>query len=367
MNNKKPLVLLSMLHWGMGHVTRCFPIIHSLLELQKSILIVCTHQQKEVLAKSFNGLDFFIASDNMPKYGSNKLHTLIKLLLQAPQQFLKIRKNRLLVKRLAQKRDIELIISDNKYGFFHPQIPSVILTHQLNAQSGFGKTFDVFMNKINRYLLSKFKQVWIVDQQGDYSLAGSLSAPKEVKNTEVKWIGPLNRLQIQPQKGSKKIVIILSGPEPQRSILEKIIVNQLDKDCQNIFLIRGTTKKFNAKTQAFLQSIGFVNWLDLANQEQIETLLSNCEYVIGRSGYTSMMEWICGGWKPIVIPTPGQREQEYLGEYLMDKKWCITIPQNKFDLKKSIEKAAAFPYNINRPTAASREDIKQLIVSLLSN
>jgi UDP-N-acetylglucosamine:LPS N-acetylglucosamine transferase len=367
MSNKKPLVVLSMLNWGFGHLTRCFPIILSLIELKKQLLIVCTPAQQEVLAKSFDGLIFFNAADDAPKYGKTKAATLFKLSLQAPFQLMKVKRDNKIVARLSQQYDIELIISDNKYGFYHPEIPSVILTHQLNIQTGLGKWADAVANRINRKLLSRFNEVWVVDGVGLNSLAGSLSAASDNIQVPVKWIGALNRLQTQAQKGSEKLLIILSGPEPQRTVLEELIVNQLPVNNRHITFIRGTKKEFSAQALQKLSSLQFTNWIDLAGLAEIEHLLSQTEWVMGRAGYTSLMEWITGGWKSIVIPTPGQAEQEYLACYLMQRGWVFSVEQNDFNLQNCIKKAAAFSYNDIRPAAADKNEIKALIASLLSS
>lgn len=367
MSNKKPLVVLSMLNWGFGHLTRCFPIIRSLIELKKQLLIVCTPAQQEVLARSFDGLIFFNAADDTPRYGKTKATTLLRLSLQAPFQLMKVKRDNKLLERLSQEYDIELIISDNKYGFYHSRIPSVILTHQLNIQTGLGKWADAVANRINRKLLSRFREVWVVDGVGKNSLAGSLSAASDNIDARVKWIGTLNRLQIRAQKGSEKLLIILSGPEPQRTILEELIVHQLPVNHRHITLIRGTKKNFSQQALQKLTSLQFTNWIDLAGLAEIEQLLSQTEWVLGRAGYTSLMEWVTGGWKSIVIPTPGQAEQEYLGYYLMQRGWVFSVEQNNFDLQDSIKKAAAFSYSEMRPAAADKNEIKALIASLLSS
>lgn len=369
MDNQKTLVLLSMLHWGFGHVTRCFPLIHTLLKLKKSILIVCTSSQKLLLTSHFEGLQFYIVSDNMPKYGKTKLETLIRLSLLAPIHFRKIKKEQQLVAQLAQNHNIELIISDNKYGFYHPNIPSIILTHQLNIQSGWGSFFDSIINRLNNKLLTKFNQVWVIDNEGSMSLAGKLSA-RNHRNTELfqkyKWIGLFNRLQTLPAKGSNNLLIILSGPEPQRTILEEKIIQQLPDNAEHITLIRGTSKTLSNLAQQTVASKNFTNIIDLASLSEIENLLSQTEYVLGRAGYTSLMEWVCGGWKSIVIPTPGQAEQEYLGKYLTEKKWVMQVSQNDFDLSSAIKNAAVFDYDSNRPTAAGSSEIHDFIASALS-
>ncbi len=360
MISEKPVALLSMLNWGLGHTTRCFPVISSLLNSKFTPIIVCGSLQQQILTKKFPSIVYHTVTEKAPRYGSSGFSTLIQLFLQAPQLLSSVKNDRQLVQKLCQEYNIQLIISDNKYGFYHPDIRSVLITHQLNLKTGWGKWLDKLVQRKNIDFIRNFHECWVPDQKNGVSLAGSLSDPHPLI-TNTKYIGALNRLQLKPAKGSKKVLIILSGPEPQRTIFEEKIVHTLPEDCKEIILIRGTSQRPSVNLQAALQQKNNLSVIDLADLDQLQDLISEAAYIIGRSGYTSIMEWLCNRKKTIMVPTPGQGEQEYLARYLAEKRLTYAVSQQKFDFQKAMTAAESFTYTSNWPTAATPGEIKGFI------
>ena len=63
----------------------------------------------------------------------------------------------------------------------------------------------------------------------------------------------------------------------------------------------------------------------------MKEIIAASENIISRSGYTTIMELVSMGRTAMIIPTPGQTEQEYLAEYLSEKGWFDTIAQKEIN------------------------------------
>jgi predicted glycosyltransferase len=162
-------------------------------------------------------------------------------------------------------------------------------------------------------------------ENSQLSLAGSLSRNTTLKN--VKYIGPLSRAIHAKSTNEIKapILYLLSGLEPQRSILEKQILLYHSKHPHQAILIRGT---YHAIEKITPQSNLIV--YEMCNTKQLQSLVSACKYIVCRSGYSSIMDIITWQKNALLIPTPGQYEQEYLAQYLKQKKWFYCCHQNNF-------------------------------------
>ena len=76
----------------------------------------------------------------------------------------------------------------------------------------------------------------------------------------------------------------------------------------------------------------------------LEEKMKKASLVISRCGYSTVMDLATLQKKSILIPTPGQTEQEYLAGHLMQKNFALCIDQKKFRLKQAIALAENFPY-----------------------
>ncbi len=329
--NQKPLLLYAALDWGFGHVSRSIPIIKELYNHGWEVVVACNSIQKNILQQEFPQIQTVFLEGYDVKYGKNKLLTWIRISLQAPKILIKIKKERSWMKDFISKNPVKLVISDNRYGFSHSSITSIFITHQLNVITGYGRIVD----KIVRYglyrFIHSFSLCWIPDEKDEkLSLAGKLSHPSHYPSIPVEYIGPLSRLKSPQSFGAKNVLkftyaFILSGPEPQRTILEKKILHEL-KNCQKqCIIVRGSfapTKPFNISSN--------IQIIDYASSKELENIIDQSEVIVCRPGYTSMMDLLKKQKKCIVIPTPGQTEQEYLSKYLSAKGYCATISQSSF-------------------------------------
>ena len=338
---QKPLVLISPLDWGWGHTTRCIPLIETLIGLNCSVLIACNHWQKDLLRPLFPTCSFLELPGYNIKYAGSGSLTRLKLLLQIPRILRTIQQENRWLAKLLKTTPINGIISDNRYGISHPGKPSVLITHQLRIQSGGGRLTDNLLQKLHYRLLARFRQVWIPDNPSQPGAAGILSHPPMMPSMTSRYIGCLSRMQKCDHQLDSGILILLSGPEPQRTILEKHLVHQLSHVNEQVVLVRGT---FTAPGLTNLP--GNVSVLNHCSGRELNTIICNARLVIARSGYTSIMDLLKLRKKSILIPTPGQSEQQYLGQHLMKNQWAITVSQKDFNLKTALEKSATYPYKM---------------------
>jgi UDP-N-acetylglucosamine transferase subunit ALG13 len=229
---------------------------------------------------------------------------------------------------LHSKHNFSQIISDNRYGCFSEGCKNVLITHQLNLETP-NKILSRILNNIQSKHFKKFDEIWVPDFNGEESLAGKLSNDQGKYN--VKYLGPLSRMINTNEEVTRDILVVLSGPEPQRSILEDTLIAQLKLMPYSALVIRGLPgEKDKGKRDG-------VEYTSFATTDELEQYMNTSRLIICRSGYSSLMDLHKLNKRAILIPTPGQSEQEYLAEYHVDRKDWISRSQRNLDLRSAIE------------------------------
>lgn len=335
---KKLKILLAPLDWGLGHTTRCIPIIKLLLEAGHNVTLAAMGRHAQLLMDEFPQLEIMDLKGYGLSYSLKKTLTPWKIMLQLPKILISIKRERQWLDTQMAKRRFDVVISDCRFGLFHKDAFCVIITHQLQIKSPFGKWSEGFLRKFNYRFINRFNECWVPDFESSNNLAGELSHPAQLPRVPVKYIGGLSRFKYGVQNTHYDVLIILSGPEPQRSVLENIVIKQLTGYQGKAALVRGLPGK---ATSISLPGVDVFDHLPAAN---LCTIITGSKLIISRSGYTTVMDLIALRKKSILIPTPGQSEQEYLGKYLMQKKLCVCIEQHAFSLHNALQRAAGFEY-----------------------
>ena len=335
MNTRKPVVLLAPLDWGLGHTIRCIPIINELLKRNCEVLVACNPKQRQVLAIEFPLLRFIHLAGYDVSYGRSRLATLLKFIGQAPKILMAIKREQIWLKEFLKKNRVDAIISDNRYGLYSDLVPSVFMTHQLAVRSGLGRMVDYAIQKKLYSFINKFSSCWVPDSANlTVNAAGKLSHPPQLPNTAVEYIGYLSRLEKCHEDSTQyDLLIILSGPEPQRTILENIFLRELKTFDGAGVMVRGV---IDSNPIASFNKTTVINY---ASSHELNKLVCKAGVVICRSGYTSVMDLLALGKKSILIPTPGQAEQEYLAKHLRRKNLAMSAKQEGFCLKAALESA----------------------------
>jgi UDP:flavonoid glycosyltransferase YjiC (YdhE family) len=337
---EKPTVLLSPLDWGLGHTTRCIPIIQELLHRGCVVIIACNSVQKALLTPEFPHCTYVNLQGYDLRYSTSRRRTLGRILLQLPKILMRIKGENRWLRQFLRQQPVDAIISDNRFGFYHGSVPGIFITHQLRIKTGLGRVADRITQWLNYQRIARFNSCWVPDHSGALAMAGQLSNPARLPDLPVHYMGALSRLQpcLQPSQPGR-LLIILSGPEPQRTLFENQLLQQLEQLPVRAVLVRGLP------ATAFSFSTGpNLTVYDHAPASQLNQLMCDAEFIISRSGYTTVMDLLKLGKKSILVPTPGQAEQEYLAGYLHSRQLAFTASQSGFSLQKALEAASQFNY-----------------------
>jgi uncharacterized protein (TIGR00661 family) len=257
-----------------------------------------------------------------------------------------IKKENAWLKKMIAEYDFDAVISDNRFGLYHASVPCIFITHQLAIKSPLGKWNEKILRKRNYRFINRFTECWVPDFEGENNLAGELSHSAKKPVVPVHYIGPLSRFNSSSPSsamdGSKKghLLIILSGPEPQRTILENKIVKEISHYNGTATIVRGIPG-----SPSMIPSTNMLQFYNHLPADELKKEMKQADYVISRCGYSTVMDLAALQKKSILIPTPGQTEQEYLAKYLHQKQISFCISQKKFSLNDAIEKAKQFVYH----------------------
>ena len=337
---RKPRILIAPVDWGLGHATRCIPLIRELLANECDVWLAGEGVQNKLFAREFPELTILDLSGYNIKYSKTKAGLFFRLVGQIPKMLDIISFENRWLKIKNEALEFDAVISDNRYGFHNRKVFNVFMTHQLKIKTGLGGFFDGLVRNINYAYIRKFNACWIPDEKNENNLAGKLSHPKRFPKPPVQYLGPLSRFHytgIEQQKNH--ILVVLSGPEPQRSILENIIVQKISQHNGTATVVRGLLTASN-----FIPSTNNIKFHNHLPAEELNAEMEKAEFVISRSGYSTVMDIARLNKKSILIPTPGQTEQEYIGKYLSASGKVLCIEQKNFALLDAIEKAKNFSY-----------------------
>ncbi|CAM3317025.1 glycosyltransferase [Aequorivita lipolytica] len=330
---KNKTILVAPLNWGLGHATRCIPIIRALLEHNFNVMLASDGAALLLLQKEFPELESIeLPSYNItyPKKGS---HFKYKILFKLPHIKKTINSEKKMINQLAEAGKIQGIINDNRFGVRNKNIPSVFITHQLNVLTG---STSFFSSKMHQKIIKKFDACWVPDVD---DVVMNLSGKLGHLNKEafpVNYIGVLSRMVKKELPKTIDILLLLSGPEPQRSMFEEKLKTVFKGNDKNILMVRGLVEK-EQKWENF-EKIRTVNFMQ---STELEETINKSKIVVSRSGYTTIMDLTILEKKAFFIPTPGQYEQEYLAKRLKDLGIAPYCKQEKFKLKK-LNKVAVY-------------------------
>lgn len=338
--HRKPRILVAPLDWGLGHATRCIPVIKELIANNAEVIIAAEGPHKLLLSGEFPEATFLQLDGYRVNYAKTRAGLLRKLLFQIPKLLKAMRAENLWLQKVVQDQGIDAVISDNRFGLYHAKIPCIFITHQLSIKSPFGRGSEKILQKWNYKNINRFSACWIPDNEGIDNLAGSLSHPDKKPVIPLRYIGALSRFEkkkIEEKKGH--LLFILSGPEPQRTIFENKIINEISHYNGTAVIVRGLPGN-----PSIIPSTGMIRFYNHLSADELNKEIAAAEYIISRSGYTTVMDLVKLKKKSILVPTPGQTEQEYLADYLMQKKKALVINQKTFSLTAILQQAAIFNY-----------------------
>ena len=329
--SSKKKIIVAPLNWGLGHATRCVPIISALIDNNFEPIIASDGSALILLQKEFPQLKSYqLPSYNIEFTKGKRLK--FKLFLNIPRFLITAIKEREVTKDIISKENVSGIISDNRFGVRDIKIPSVYITHQLNVLSG--NTTSI-TSRFHQKIISKFDECWVPDSINKPRLSGDLSRLK-MKGLKVKFIGTISRFKRKSTINKYDLLVVLSGPEPQRSILEKKLLVQLKDYNKKVLFVRGVIS--NDQVPYRNEKLEVVNYM---LTEKLKQVICESEVVLSRSGYSTIMDLNQLEKKAFFIPTPGQFEQEYLAKRMDELNIAPFADQDNFELSM-IEKLKSY-------------------------
>lgn len=325
-------ILICPLNWGLGHATRCVPIINDLTNQGNKVIIAADEGPLAFLQKEFPDHEFIIFPGFSPKYSRSNTQV-FRMMRAFPGALRDFRRDHKTVESIVKNYNIDTVISDNRFGCWSKQAHSVFMTHQLHIQvPKVWKWATPIINLFNNSYIKKYDEVWVPDVEDEPSLGGKLSHPA-LNGVNTKYIGHLSRFSSDNQsftEKTNKFLVILSGPEPQRTMFENIVLKQARETKDNILILRAKPDS-SELLRDVPDNVSMFNHVD---DDMFVKLVNSAEIIICRGGYSSLMDLKALGRTAFLVPTPGQTEQEYLARHLSKKQgwdWCR---QGNFRLDK---------------------------------
>lgn len=366
-------ILIAPLDWGLGHTSRCLPLIAELRRQGHEVTAAASGVSAAVIRSNFPDIRMVGLPGYDVVYSRSRRGFKLKLLLQLPKLLRGIRKESRWLQQRLQEYPYDLIISDNRYGLHHRAAPSVIMTHQLQILTGWGAWSERLIRKLHYRQLEKFDWCWVVDEETE-GLSGRLGHPGALPRN-ASYIGCLSQLAMiddgggsaevhspaaaPVRSGSRAVMILLSGPEPMRTLLETKLWSQLRACPERQFVF--VAGKPGARPPG--QILPNVRYFSHLNARELKSRMSEAELVISRSGYSTLMDLAAMGKKALLIPTPGQTEQEYLAAFLLSRKIALYKSQKEVSLATDIAAALVFK-GFKNPGADFHRHMKTMLRAL---
>ncbi len=321
----KKRILVAPLNWGLGHATRCIPVIRALKEQNFVPVIASDGSALHLLQKEFPELEHYLLPSYSIEYSKFAFLLKFKLLSNTPHILRTISRERKCTEDLIKTKNISGIISDNRWGVRSRLVPSVFITHQIQVLSGLT---TLLSSKIQQWHIKKFDECWVPDLPGSINLSGKMSHFKKNK-LPLKYLGLLSRFEKEVLPIKYDILVLLSGPEPQRSILEKTMFKELKDTNSKICIVQGIVEDIQK-----VEKRGNFSVYNFMTSRQLQDVINSSRLVVSRSGYTSLMDLVKLEKTAFLIPTPGQPEQEYLARRLNKMGISPGCSQAKFTAEK---------------------------------
>lgn len=313
--NKRKNILLSPLDWGLGHTTRLWALRTKLDQSHFKFFWAISGKPKAWLMQNLTQSQFDDEVIDFPGFSMQHKGSLWSFIKQMPKFLWEIQKERKRLTKVINQFSIHGIISDHRFGVHAYHIPSVILAHQLNLPVfQYFAPFHKMVNFFHAAYLNQYRAIWIPDFEHNNSLIGQLGLNASIKNSTQK-IGLLSHLSTRENELQDiepfEILGIISGPEPFRQQFANQVLEILMQSGKSCKLIVG-----DFQGDLKIQNTGLVEILSGASSQLLNKLLQQAELVIASGGYSTIMDLKLTGKQAILVPMPGQSEQQYLAQYL---------------------------------------------------
>ncbi|WP_431133630.1 glycosyltransferase [Psychroserpens mesophilus] len=326
----KNRILVAPLNWGLGHATRCIPLINALLANKFEPIIASDGIALALLQKEFPELETVELPSYNITYAKNGQFFKLKMLQNSPKLIKAIKAEKKAIKTIVDTYRIDGILSDNRLGVYSKHIPCVFMTHQLKVLSG---NTTWLSTKMHQKIIKRFDECWVPDTMGEDNLSGELSHIDSL-GIPIKYIGSLSRFKKSKSQLKYDLLVLLSGPEPQRTLLQNLLLKELIAFKGKLLFVKGVVE---GESKASVND--HITCYNFMTSEALEQAINESKIVLSRSGYTTVMDLAKLEKKAFFIPTPGQFEQEYIAKRLTKLGLVPSCTQDEFkvEMLKTVE------------------------------
>lgn len=349
-------IIYGVCSWGLGHATRSLPVMRRLIDEDNELTIISSGRSLNLLRNELGeNIEYIEIPDYPMLLSENARQFMAKSVIYWPMFIRRMQSGLSQVTKMLETRKCDLIISDARYDIYSKKIPSFFISHQIRIMNPLRiKMLESGSEIFNLFFFKRFVAVIVPDYKED-NISGDLSHNlKKLDEKKIHYVGVLSDFKKKNKKKDIDYLISISGPEPQRTLLEKKLLSQTDQLKGNIVVTLGKTEKKEKYTSKNIKTYSFLT------KEKREELLNRAKLVVSRSGYSTILDLAVIGSKALMTPTPGQIEQEYLAEYHNKKRTFYSVNQNSIDLPRDVEIA-------NKATGITRKcDVKKSVENIIN-
>ena len=326
-------IIYAVCSWGLGHATRSLPVIRKLIKEGNEVTIISNGRSLELLKKEVGeNIEYFDIPDYPMLISENSRQFMAKSIIYWPTFIARMESGLKRLKKILENRKCDRVISDARYDMYSSTIPSFFISHQMRIMNPLRlEMFERGSEVFNLFFFKRFAGVIVPDYKED-NLSGDLSHNlRKINENKLHYVGVLSDFKKKSTKKDIDYLISISGPEPQRTMLEEILLPQVNDLKGKTIVTLGKTESMDKFNKKGIETYSFLP------KEKRENFLNRSKLVVSRSGYSTILDLAVIGTKALMTPTPGQIEQEYLGQYHNKKGSFYSVNQEKIDLKKDIE------------------------------
>ena len=327
-------ILVAPLNWGLGHASRCVPLVQGFLDDGHEVILGGDGESLTLLRRHFPKLRYIYLAPLNLRYskGSRQVWAMLRAL---PKLIWWALKDHAMLQAVLREESIDRVISDNRFGLYNKSTECIYVTHQLHIMLPKGwRWAETIASRLHARIYARFNKVWIPDyEEKERSLSGELGHPEmsdiRDQKSDVRYIGPLSRFKgySDVRSGHEMVTetaVVLSGLEPQRTLLEQEIVSRYAGKDESVLIVQGLMHRPNTRIKR-----GNITMVPYLSDAELAKTLLGAKHIIARSGYSTIMDLNALGLlkandqQPTadieLIPTPGQPEQVYLAHFMAQK------------------------------------------------
>jgi uncharacterized protein (TIGR00661 family) len=326
-------IIYAVCSWGLGHATRSLPVIRKLAKEKNELTIISHGRSLKLLKDELGENPRYIQIEDYPMLLSeNSRQFMAKSMIYWPNFISKMIKGQRQIQKILEKEKYDRIISDGRYDIYSRKIPSFFISHQIRIMNPLRiKMFENGSEIFNLFFFKRFCGVIVPDFRKD-NLSGDLSHNlHRIDENKIHYAGVLSDFKKINKTKNIDYLISISGPEPQRTMLEEKLLTQIGDLKGKVVVTLGKTENMDKFKQDGVETYSFLP------SDKREEFLNRAKLVVSRSGYSTMLDLAVIGCKALMIPTPGQVEQEYLAKYHNKKGTFYSVSQDNIDLSRDVD------------------------------